>query len=266
MRTMLPTLKLSSSTIHLWFSYPTAIRDQQLINEYIRLLNPAERIQWQRFRFAHLRHQYLITRALVRSTLSRYTDVIKPDAWCFSKNKYGRPEILTTANIPPLRFNLSHTSDLIICGIVLQQDIGVDVENIKRKNTSINIADRFFSSQEIKDLHSVPEEKRLARFYDYWTLKESYIKARGMGLSLPLEHFTFHLSDHTEPLKISFAEQINDKPAHWQFWLLQPTQHHKVAVSIQQEAKVEHKLKFYNVVPLMEEQTFFCPILNCSKH
>ncbi len=258
----LPILKLGPTEVHLWFTFPAEVQNQELIQEYEKLLTPAEQTQWQRFRFAHLRRQYLVTRALVRSTLSRYTDAVKPDAWRFSKNKYGRPEIITSTNIPPLRFNLSHTSDLIICGVILNQDIGVDVENMERQGTTIDIADRFFSPQEVKDLYSVPKEKRLARFFDYWTLKESYIKARGMGLSLPLEHFTFHISNHSKPLQISFAKQIDDEPTHWQFWLLQPTEHHKATLSIRQEALVKYQLTLKKVIPLMEEQAFFCPILN----
>ena len=258
----IPELKLSSNEIHLWFTFPAEVQDQQLLQKYEKLLTPDERIQWQRFRFARLRHQYLVTRALVRSTLSRYTAAIKPAAWRFSKNKYGRPEIITSMDIPSLRFNLSHTSDLIICGVILTQDIGVDVENMERQGTSVDIADRFFSHQEVKDLYSIVEEKRLARFFDYWTLKESYIKARGMGLSLPLEHFTFHFPNHAEPLRISFAKQIDDEPTHWQFWLFQPTEHHKAALAIRQETMVKYKLTLRKVIPLKEEQVTSWPILN----
>ena len=255
-----PTLKLNPAEIHLWFTFPAEIQDKELLQEYEKLLTPPERAQWQRFRFARLRHQYLITRALVRTTLSRYID-IEPRNWQFSKNEYGRPEIMTGENIEPLRFNLSHTTDLIICGVILKSDIGVDVENMKRNGTTVEIANRFFSPQEVKDLSSIPEKQQLARFFDYWTLKESYIKARGMGLSLPLEQFTFHISNHEEPLRISFSNQLHDEPTHWQFWLLQPTQHHKAAVSIRQETSMRHQLVMKEVIPLVKEQAFFCTIL-----
>ncbi|OQY54731.1 MAG: 4-phosphopantetheinyl transferase [Candidatus Parabeggiatoa sp. nov. 2] len=247
-------LKLNSDEIHLWFAFSDEIQNVELLSAYEKLMTPEERAQQQRFRFAKHRHQYLVTRALVRTTLSRYTN-IEPGDWRFSKNDYGKPEIMASEGMPPLRFNLSHTEKLIICGVVLKQDIGVDVEYLARKGASVDIADRFFSPQEVKDLYAVAEKERRARFFDYWTLKESYIKARGMGLSLPLELFTFHISEH-EPLRISFDAKLRDDPSRWQFWLLQPTPHHKVAISVCREANKHYQLVMKKVVPLREEQVF----------
>jgi 4'-phosphopantetheinyl transferase len=258
----LPPLKINADEIHLWFAFPNEIQDTELLSAYKKLMTPEEQAQQLRFHFAKHRHQYLVTRALVRTTLSRYIEMDSRH-WRFSKNAYGRPEIIASAGMLPLRFNLSHTDGLIICGVVLKQDIGVDVENLERNGATVDIADRFFSSQETKDLYAIPFEEKRARFFDYWTLKESYIKARGMGLSLPLEQFTFHLSEN-EPLRISFDSQIQDDPNKWQFWLLKPTQHHKVAMSLCRDAKVKYQLTTKKVVPLVEEQAFFCSILKES--
>ncbi|MEN8218356.1 MAG: 4'-phosphopantetheinyl transferase superfamily protein [Pseudomonadota bacterium] len=257
-----PTLQ--PDEIQLWFTFPEEIQNLELLSAYEKLMNQEERAQQQRLHFAKHRHQYLITRALVRSTLSRYTN-IEPQQWRFWKNDYGRPEIISTANTPPLRFNLSHTDGLIICGVVLKQDIGVDVENLERKGAMLEIAQRFFSPKEIKDLYSLPAQQRRERFFDYWTLKESYIKARSMGLSLPLEQFSFHISEH-QPIQITFAPQMHDEPSQWQFWLLKPTQHHKATVSICRPANRHYRLTMKKVVPLMKEQTFSCTILNQTEN
>jgi 4'-phosphopantetheinyl transferase len=257
-----PILQLNPDEIHLWFAFQEEIQDVELLSAYEKLMSQEERAQQQRFHFAKHRHQYLITRALVRSTLSRYTN-IEPQHWRFWKNDYGRPEIISSAGMPPLRFNLSHTDGLIVCGVVLKQDIGVDVEYLKRNGAKLEIADRFFSPKEVKDLYSVPAQQRRERFFDYWTLKESYIKARCMGLSLPLEQFSFHISEH-EPLQISFAPQLHDDPSRWQFWLLKPTEHHKATVSICRPANRHYRLAMKKVVPLMKEQAFSCTVLNQS--
>ncbi len=251
---------LSDNEVHLWFAFPEEIQDAALLSAYQKLMTPEEQAQQQRFHFAKHQHQYLITRALVRSTLSCYTNT-EPQNWRFSKNKYGKPEIISSEGIPPLRFNLSHTDGLIMCGVVLKQDIGVDVEDMARNGPSVEIADRFFSTQEVNDLYAVPEIEQRTRFFEYWTLKESYIKACGMGLSLPLEQFTFHISDN-KPLDISFDPRLHDDPSLWQFWLLQPTQHHKAAISLHQNSKVQLTIK--KVVPLKDEQSFFCNILKQS--
>ena len=219
---------LNPYEVHLWSAVPDEIQDNKLLTFYSQLMTSSERDQYQRFHFAKHRHQYLITRALVRTTLSRYADVA-PEQWRFSKNAYGRPEIVYPTTIPPLRFNLSHTDGLIICGVVLQQDLGVDVENLNRSRITPKIAEGFFSTQEIKDLFSIPAPDRLARFFDYWVLKESYIKAVGMGLSLSLKQFTFHLN---ESIRISFHSSWHDDPNNWQFWLLQLTAQHRIAISV----------------------------------
>lgn len=242
---------LPQDEIHLWFVLTNEIKDKALISAYKALMTEEELSKAERFHFTKDRHQHIITRALVRTTLSRYAD-IHPADWRFYKNQYGRPEILGSSQ---LRFNLSHTDGLIACAVVLKQDIGVDVENIGRKSGSIDIANRFFSSQEIQDLHAVPASQKRERFFDYWTLKESYIKARGIGLSLPLNQFSFHLSDN-KPLSISFDPRLQDDPNRWQFWLLQPTLQHKLAISICHSGK--YRLIMRKVIPFdSKENTSF---------
>ena len=256
-------LTLNSDELHLWFAFSDEIQNTELTKAYQNLMTPEEKVQQQRFRFAKHQHQYLVTRALVRTTLSRYCSNVKPGEWRFVKNDYGKPEIIASEGMPPLRFNLSHTENLIICGVVLEQEIGVDVEYMERKGTSVDIADRFFSQQEVDDLYTLVETQRLSRFFDYWTLKESYIKARGMGLSLPLEQFTFHLLEH-EPLHISFDSKLRDDPNRWQFWLLQPTAHHKAAISVSRGENRRYQLTLKKVVPLMEDMPFSCSVLRQS--
>jgi 4'-phosphopantetheinyl transferase len=68
-------------------------------------------------------------------------------------------------------------------------------------------------------------------FFDYWTLKEAYIKARGLGLTLPLGQFTFHRIPGRAPA-ISFAPELHDDPSSWQFAQFWPTRDHRMAVAV----------------------------------
>lgn len=249
-------LILDSYDIHLWLTYPDDIDDPALLSAYQALLNEEERERQQRFRFQRLRHQYLITRALVRTTLSRYAPIAAPH-WHFDKNDYGRPEIANSEPLPPLRFNLSHADGMIICGVVLQRDIGVDVEDSQRQARTIEIADRFFSAQECHDLRQLPVAQQPDRFFDYWTLKESYIKARGMGLALPLGQFSFHFpgnDSNNTPVTISFGEKIQDDAQRWTFWLMRATQRHRMAVCVDTGADPGFQLQIRKVVPLQSEE------------
>ena len=108
-----------------------------------------------------------------------------------SRNVHGRPEILDRpAGVPDLRFNLSHTDGLIACAVTIGREVGVDVEHVGRRLTH-DIAGRFFAPREVADLKSLPVAEQPRVFFDYWTLKEAYIKARGFGLALPLGDFAF---------------------------------------------------------------------------
>ena len=164
---------------------------------------------------------------------------------------------------PPIRFNLSHTKGLIACAVALDRDIGVDTEDMRRRAVSLGIADRFFSETEARDLQQLSEEKRRDRFYDYWTLKESYIKARGKGLSISLGQFTFHLSDD-EPLRIFFDPRLKDHSEHWRFWLLKPTDRHKAAISVCNKEKQEYTLTVKKAIPLVDVMEYECKILKAT--
>lgn len=249
--------------IHLWFAFPDEIMDTLLLSSYRQLLSPDERNKQQRFYFSEHRHQYLVAHALVRTTLSRYA-AVHPRDLEFVCNDYGKPEVVVRGMVSPLRFNLSHTDGLIACAVILENDIGVDVEKVHRAGIDLAHADRFFSPKEMAEFQPVPEERKRERFFEYWTLKESYIKARGMGLSIPLDRFSFHISDH-EALNISFHPKLDDDPDRWQFMLMAPTPHYRAALSVGSCERSGFQFLIQKVVPLRSENAFFCPIINQSE-
>ncbi len=257
------TLKLAPGEIHLWITFPDEIKDASLFEAYDGLMTSEEQSRGRRFRFKRHQRQFALTRALVRTTLSRY-HTIEPHQWRFGKNQYGRPDIKASQNALGLRFNLSHTDGLVVCAVIqsapdAKYAIGVDVENTERKGTAIEIAERYFSDREVADLRNVSENKRRLRFFDYWTLKEAYIKARGMGLSIPLKQFSFHITP-LAPLTISFAPELEDDPQCWQFRLLRPTQRHRVALAVRYKQESAYRLVLRKVTPLLSEESFECPI------
>ena len=253
---------LRPEDIHLWLAFPDEIRDEGLIAAYEKLMSGAEHARYKRFRFEKDRRLHLVARALVRTTLSRYAS-LEPGDWSFVANRHGRPEIEAAAGTPPLRFNLSHTKGIVICGVALDRDIGVDVENHDRAGKKMDIAKRFFSASEYADLARIPEPQRNERFFHYWTLKESFIKAHGKGLSLPLDQFTFHLTDD-HPLRISFDPRLGGDPEQWQFWLMMPTARSSMAVSLFKGPSPNSRLTMRKVVPLKDEAPFDCDVVAWS--
>jgi 4'-phosphopantetheinyl transferase len=256
-------MQLKPDNIHLWIVFMDDIGDQALVAEYESLMSDQERVRYKRYRFKKDRMLHLVARALVRTTLSRYADV-DPPKWRFTANQYGRPEIVAAPGIPRLRFNLAHTNGIVICGVALDRDVGVDVENHERVAKTGGISKRFFSALEYDDLTRLPRQRRRERFFHYWALKESFIKAHGIGLTLPLGQFSFHLADNL-PLRISFDPRLDDDPDKWQFWLMRPTSRHSMAVCLNKGSGPPAELSMRKVVPLRQEHPFACTIISCSQ-
>ena len=200
---------------------------------YHALMSAEEHERMARLVFDRDRRRFLLTRALVRTTLSRYA-AVPPAAWAFIANAHGRPEILDRPpGVPDLRFNLSHTDGLIACAITIGREVGVDVEHIQRRVTH-DVAGRFFAPREVNHLKMLAEDEQQRVFFDYWTLKEAYIKARGFGLALPLADFAFTLAPQAPP-QIAFEPALQDDPDTWQFTQDWPTPHHRLAVAVRRK-------------------------------
>jgi 4'-phosphopantetheinyl transferase len=224
-----PLLSLPSDEVHVWIVEPELITDPRRLEEYRALLDSSERERHQRFYFERHRQQFLVSHALVRLCLSRYAPV-PPEAWTFTLNAYGRPEVAGQWNTR-LRFNLSHTDGMAICAVALDMEVGADVEDTQRKGNTLELVSHSFARAEAAALWALPVERQRERFFELWTLKEAYIKARGMGLSLPLGDFAFELRPG-EPPRISFEPSLRDDPASWQFIQLQPSVRHKAALAV----------------------------------
>jgi 4'-phosphopantetheinyl transferase len=203
-----------SRELHLWHA-DIAVVGENLLAAYRELLTAEERARNERFVFERDRRQDLVTRALVRTVLSTYRPEVDPRDWRFEVGKYGRPAITAPVTSGALHFNLSHAGGVVVCLVGERPEIGVDVEDTQRTSPTIEIADRFFSPAEATALRALSPERQQERFFVYWTLKEAYIKARGLGLQIPLDQFTMCV-DEGEPATIAFGPEIDDDPSNWQ--------------------------------------------------
>jgi 4'-phosphopantetheinyl transferase len=244
-------LTLARSEVHVWLAHPEQARDADLCAAYVDLCTEEERARHARHQIERHRHEFLVTRALVRTVLSRYAP-IAPQAWRFVNNAHGRPEI-AGPDAPPLRFNLSNTNGLVACAVALDRELGIDVESLERPSQNLGVADRFFSPTEVRDLRALPEADQAERFFTYWTLKESYIKARGMGLSIPLAQFSLSIEPE-RPVRIAFDPLLDDDADAWQLATMRPTERHMLAVAIRRKDEPDLDIVTRRVVPLREDQ------------
>ncbi|MEO0420998.1 MAG: 4'-phosphopantetheinyl transferase superfamily protein [Pseudomonadota bacterium] len=234
-----PIAPPSSGEVHLWLAQADPSRPgPHGAGRYAGWLSGDERERWLRFRFAHDRERYLLARGLLRSVLSRYVPERHESAWRFQLNDHGRPFIVDEQQPQggaPLYFNLSHTRGLVVLAVACSQEVGVDVEPLERDGPHLKMADRFFAPSEadaLRALGGAPAHRD--RFIELWTLKESYIKARGMGLALPLDSFAFELDT---PGRIDFQtwSAAGDEPMGWRFALLEHGATHRVALALRDQ-------------------------------
>lgn len=215
---------------HLWVARPEELEASA---EAMALMDPDESSRQRRFVFPQHRHEFLATRVLVRRVLGSYLDV-PPASLRFVHNEHGRPAL--DAPRSPLRFNLSNTPGLVVCLVSAHHEVGVDTELRDRARSILDIASTVFAETELRELLALEGDPQAQRAVTLWTLKEAYIKARGMGLALPLDKFAFRFGGE---VRIQIDPSLGDDADRWQFRTLDVGPHMiSTAIACPPEAEV----------------------------
>lgn len=196
--------------VDVWYVAPPALGERE-IAACDALLSEEERASVGRFVAEANQRERRAARALVRSVLSRHRDV-DPIAWQFRAGRWGKPEI-----DPPcgLRFNLAHHPTLVVCAVAEGREIGIDVEPLSRHEQIREVSSKVFAPGELAEMEALGVALRADRAVSLWTLKEAYIKARGMGLSLPVRDVAFHFDQPV--LHLVAARSVDADPVRWAF-------------------------------------------------
>jgi 4'-phosphopantetheinyl transferase len=180
-------------------------RAAALIPAMLKHVSEERRRAAERFRRPIDAYRSLLGETLARLAVCELWQVSNADL-SFRKNAYGKPLL----DYPPnCSFNISHSGEWVVCA-ASDTPVGIDVERIKP--IDISIAERFFAPEEYDELMKLSGSRQLSRFYRLWTLKESYIKAVGKGMSIPLDSFAFaFLQDGS----VTIARNDAEAPAVW---------------------------------------------------
>lgn len=193
---------------------PTA---EPLRSLYKSWLSDEELERFRRYRFDRHRDEFLHGRALTRYVLAHYLG-LAPRELRFGQNAYGKPHVEPAGGI---HFNLSHTQGLNVLALSRLGPIGVDVEYADPRRAGEDISQRYFTAQEHRRLLCSAPEDRAHSFFSTWTLKESFVKAVGQGLSLSLSSFAFEIE--RAALRLSLSQDVPAAhPWHSELLLLQP--------------------------------------------
>jgi 4'-phosphopantetheinyl transferase len=240
-------LEASRDRVDVWWCTPAELSGPDAVAAAEALLTPDERAEQGKFQATWRRQEFLATRVLVRAALSLYAGVAPAD-WRFARSAHGKPELSGPASAPPLRFSLSNTAGLVACGVTTEQELGVDVEDTTRSVAMLELADRNFAPAEVASLRALPEARRSARFFEIWTLKEAYVKARGRGLGIPLEQFSFQL-EGSEAVRLACDAGFDDERA-WQFRLFRLLDRFTLAVGVRHEGSNPAEVRVQHLDPL----------------
>lgn len=221
-------LALGEGEVHLWSISLDPPGD--LLEQLGRALSPDEWERAQRFRFEIHRRRFVAGRGSLRHLLAAYRGE-DPAALRFTYGPRGKPELVGAGD---LAFNLSHSEDLGLLGLVRGPAIGVDVEYLKEMSDLEQIASRFFSAEENAELARVPAEQKKQAFFNCWTRKEAYLKAVGEGLAAPLDSFVVTLTPGAPPRMLSL-EGDRRRAERWFYHHLVPAEGYVGAVTLEGE-------------------------------
>ncbi len=195
--------------VHIWLiKYD---QSNHLLSAAKHILSDEEKRRADRFHFDIDHKRFSMTRTLLKIILGNCLSKPSQDIQ-FIFNKHGKPMLADSGN--EIHFNVSHSGNLGMIAISNISKIGIDVEQFRNEMITENIAKRFFSKLEVEEFLKLAEDEKLQGFFNCWTRKEAFIKAVGLGLSLPLNAFDVTLKPN-EPARLVAVRYKNEIATNW---------------------------------------------------
>jgi 4'-phosphopantetheinyl transferase len=225
-----PSLKLTMpfNEVHVW----RAVLDMSTaeLERLARLLSPDEQVRARRFRFQKDQEHFIAARGILREILSRYL-VRDAAQLLFGYGPFGKPGLAPGSGADGLCFSLSHSQGLALFAITRDREIGVDLEQIQTDFAWELVAGQFFSAREVGALRSLPAAMGCKAFFDYWTCREAYVKAKGDGLGHPLDDFESSLI-RERPADLKCAGGRRQETCRWTIEKLDPGTGYAAALAV----------------------------------
>lgn len=190
-----------------------------------------DRARADRFRFESDRRRFCVARASLRIVLGRYLKA-KPGRLQIELGDYGKPFFADAKLSQGLRFNLSHSNQIALMAVTREREVGIDVEYMRPDFVTEEVVSHFFSPAEVQQFRAAPAEMKTQSFFNGWTRKEAYIKARGEGLSCPLDQFDVSLRPDERPMLLNSRVDPKDV-SRWTFLNLHADDGYAAALAVE---------------------------------
>jgi 4'-phosphopantetheinyl transferase len=228
---------LRDGELHVWLlTAGQGPRAESLLD----LLSDEEVERAGRFHFGRDRERFVRARGMLRTLLGRYLGA-DPAGLRFRSNDYGKPALAGEWEGSGVNFNLSHSHEVVLYAFALGREVGVDVEHVRPELAGDDIAEHFFAAPEVEALRRTPAEARAVTFFSCWTRKEAYIKARGEGLSLPLDSFAVSVDAEAREVALD-ARGDAEEGRRWTIVSLSPAEGYVAALAVEGPAS---KFKYW---------------------
>jgi 4'-phosphopantetheinyl transferase len=205
------TLVLGGDEVHVWRA--TLDQTSSQIQSFRHHLAADEQTRAEQFHFERDREHFIVARGVLRAILGGYLNRA-PEGLSFCYSAYGKPALAGKSDGNAIRFSVSHSHGVALYVVTRGREVGIDLERIRSNLAVAEIAGRFFSRQEVAMLQTLPTEGQREAFFRGWTRKEAYLKARGEGLSLPLDQFDVSLAPG-EPAAILGTRPDPSEASRW---------------------------------------------------
>src|ERR1035437_1708303 len=205
------TLVLGSDEVHVWRA--TLDQTPSQMQSFLHNLAADEQARAERFYFERDREHFIVARGVLRAILGGYLNKA-PECLSFCYSSHGKPALAGESDRDAIRFNVAHSHGVALYAVTRGREVGIDLERIRFDLAVAEIAERFFSAREVAMLQTLPTEIQRQAFFRCWTRKEAYIKARGEGLSLPLDQFDVSLIPG-EPAALLSTQPDSDEAVRW---------------------------------------------------
>jgi 4'-phosphopantetheinyl transferase len=202
---------LGNDEVHVWRA--ALDHNPSQVNSLLCTLSEDERARAERFHFEIDRERFIVARGALREILAAYLKRTAKSL-SFSYGPHGKPALAQDARGDAIHFNTSHSHGVALYAVTRGCEIGIDLEFVRESLEVDQLAARFFSQREIATLQGLPVSLRKHAFFLCWTRKEAYIKAKGEGLSLPLDQFDVSLIPG-EPAELLRTQADPDEALRW---------------------------------------------------
>lgn len=219
---------LKKNEVHVWLiSWSKLLIDEKKICEF---LNSLEIYKMKQFHFYSDQMRYAAGRAVLNELLPRYIDSSNKKL-NIKRNKYGKPYLFVDGKQSDIKFNISHSGEKIGLIFSWNREVGIDIEEQKEIPDYYEIISQSFHSKEEELFLKSEKKQEYEKFFNYWTLKEAYVKGLGYGLSKDLNSFYIKKKNDVNYCVYDLTEESEQ----WSLNLLKFSENYSGAIAISVE-------------------------------